>query len=105
LPALAELSDTKRSRYTSLDPTSCQIVGTAPAARPSRRCEGVAGYALEAADIGAERHLAIVTPNGDRSELDLPYIADRSFGKVAEWRAQDSTSAPRALIVRVSSSR
>ena len=100
---LAELIDTTHSRYTSLEPASCATVKeTAPNARLSRRCEGVAGYALEMTDIEGQPYLTILTPNGERSELELPYTAaDRSLGKLAEWRAQD-TSAPRAVIVRVS---
>jgi hypothetical protein len=103
LASLAELNDRKRSRYTSLEPASCAIVkGTLPNVGSTRRCEGVGGYALEMADVGPQQYLAILTPSGERSDLELPYKApDHSLGRLAEWRAR-VTGAPRAVIVRVS---
>jgi hypothetical protein len=90
------------SRYSSLDPASCKrIEETSGAESARRRCAGLAGFALEMSDSGPTRSLAIITPNGDRSELDLSAVATTgTLGKLAEWRGGDARQ-PRTLIVRV----
>ena len=89
------------SRYTSLDPASCKPVAASgePAAAARRRCPGSLDYALETGD--GDPALAIIAPDGRRSELDLSQrVARARLGKTAEWRGTGS-GGPRALIVRV----
>lgn len=97
-----ELREVARSRYTSLEPARCKLLeeGTADA-ETGWRCEGTAGYSLETSATDPQQ-LAIIGPDGNRSELDLSGIAaNGTLGKLAEWRRQ-RTGQPRALIVRVS---
>jgi hypothetical protein len=90
------------SRYSSLDPSSCNMsredgrkgVG-------SRRCAGPGGYALEASDSDGGHKLTIISPAGRRGEFDLSRLASRpSLGTTAEWRG-DPTRQPYAMIVRI----
>jgi hypothetical protein len=97
----AEITGSRSSRYTSLEPVACTTSESSDASL--RRCRGVAGYTVEAADTRPVGYVAIVDPNGTRSELGFSGIAPGgSLGKLAEWRGR-SNEAPRALIVRVSS--
>jgi hypothetical protein len=93
----------RSSRYTSLDPASCDLLeGNASKNLSHRRCAGPAGYALETMQGDARQELAIISPDGSRSELNLPApVAGATFGKLAEWRGPRSGQL-RALIVRVS---
>ena len=100
----AELPTSGRSRYTSLEPASCKVLeeGAERAGSSRRRCEGFAGYALETSEADPRQSLAIVAPDGERSELDLSGIATNgTLGKLAEWR-RGAAGRPRAVIVRVS---
>lgn len=100
IAALPKVSPPKASRYTSLEPPACTLLHDANL--PLRRCPGVAGYALEAADARPAGYVAVLGPGGQRSELELSRIAPGgSLGKLAEWRSQGD-GEPRALIVRVS---
>ena len=89
------------SRYTSLDPASCKPVAASgePAAAARRHGPGSLDYALETGD--GDPALAIIAPDGRRSELDLSQrVARARLGKTAEWRGTGS-GGPRALIFRV----
>jgi len=94
------------SRYTSLEPASCQLLeaSTEQGSVPRRRCAGASGYALETREVDGRQEIALIAPDGSRSELDLTNAigngASASLGKVAEWRAP-APGKPRALIVRV----
>lgn len=92
------------SRYSSLEPTSCELVGGTEQERAfaRRRCAGAAGYALERSESDPLHDLAIVSPGGARSELDLAKLVHGGdLGQTAEWRGQ-APGQPRALIMRVS---
>jgi len=83
------------SSYTSIDPASCTAVGDGS----GRHCPGSAGYAIE---TGA-RSLAIIAPDGHRSDLDLSKTVKGSrtkFGSKAEWRGA-VPGHPTVLIVRI----
>ena len=100
-PPLVPPPTASGSRYTSLDPASCKPVaaGAGPAGSARRRCPGSSDYALETGD--GDPALAIVAPDGRRSQLDLSRrVAKARLGKTAEWRGTGS-GGPRALIVRV----
>ena len=93
------------SRYTPLDPASCELLEENMEARHwRRRCAGFAGYALESSESHMRQDLAMVAPNGRRSELNLTrLVASGAFnrlGKTAEWRGL-AGGQPRALIVRL----
>jgi hypothetical protein len=93
------------SRYTSLDPASCKLLEENVEGRDwRRRCPGFAGYALETSESHMRQDLAMVAPNGQRSELNLTRLvasgALNRLGKTAEWRGL-AGGQPRALIVRL----
>ena len=93
-PAGAPLSP--ESDYTSLKAPSCKPVE----GDSTQRCDGVAGYALETNG----RSLAVIAPDGRRSEIDLSKLAAKAtsyrLGEKAEWRSP-APGHPTALIVRV----
>jgi hypothetical protein len=91
------------SRYSSLEQASCELVqGTGQEGKSARRrCAGSAGYALETSENDPLYNLAIVSPRGARSQLDLSdVVPDGDLGTTAEWRGQGK-GQPRALIMRV----
>jgi hypothetical protein len=94
------------SRYTSLDPASCEVLeeNAEEGGYWRRRCAGAAGYALETSDSDLRQDITIITPDGRRSALDLSSLvakgAFNSLGKTAEWRGGGPRD-PRALIVRL----
>jgi hypothetical protein len=106
----ARVSDTpvpasQISRYTSLDPASCELVeGNADDGRSHRRCAGLAGYAVETRASNQRQEIAVIGPNGSRSELNLRRLvkngAANELGKAAEWRGP-TNGQPRALIFRL----
>lgn len=94
------------SRYTSLEPNSCKLLeeSAEQGGHWRRRCEGTSGYALETTESDRRQNIAIIAPDGRRSELNLSGLvangAFDSLGKVAEWRGL-APGQPRALIVRL----
>jgi hypothetical protein len=102
--AFAQANAQGSSRYSSLEPSSCQLLGGTEQERAfaRRRCAGTAGYALERSESDPLHDLAIVSPKGARSQLDLAtLVPGGSLGKIAEWRGHEP-GQPRALIMRVS---
>jgi hypothetical protein len=102
--AQAEADAQGSSRYTSLEPTSCQLLGGSEQERAfaRRRCAGAAGYMLERSESDPLQDLAIVSPGGARSGLDLSaFVPSGTLGTLAEWRGK-APGQPRALIMRVS---
>ena len=98
-----EADPLQSSRYTSLEPASCNLLegNASKDASERHRCAGPAGYALEAMQSDVRQDLAIISPDGSRSELNLPkLVTNATFGKTAEWRGPPS-GQPRALIVRI----
>jgi hypothetical protein len=94
------------SRYTSLEPASCELLDKNAEEGGSwrRRCAGSAGYALETSESDLRQDIVIIAPDGRRSELNLSSLvakgAFNSLGKLAEWRGL-TPGQPRALIVRL----
>src|SRR4051812_23559561 len=91
------------SRYSSLEPSSCELLGGTGQERAfaRRRCAGTAGYALERSESDPLHDLAIVSPRGTRSELDLAaLVPGGGLGATAEWRGR-APGQPRALIMRL----
>jgi hypothetical protein len=100
---LADLNVSGGSRYTSLEPAACTILGDQEnSTSPRQLCAGIAGYQLETGVSGTTRYLVIMNPDGRRSQIELDRIGGNgSLGRFAEWRAARAGD-PRALIVRVS---
>ena len=102
-PASVQPDQADSSRYSSLEPASCKLVpGTGQEGTSARRlCAGSAGYGLETSENDPLYNLAIVSPGGGRSQLDLSAVVpEGGLGTTAEWRSQ-GTGNPRALIMRV----
>lgn len=101
------LSTSDDSHYTSLEGSSCTPNEHLPE-QPEltrRRCSAVGGYEVEVVNGSSGDRLAIVAPNGRRSELDLTRaVPHGTLGKLAEWRGETSGD-PRAVIVRVALAR
>jgi hypothetical protein len=94
------------SRYTSLEPASCELLeeNAQEGGYWRRRCSGSAGYALETSESDLRQDIVVIAPDGRRSELNLSSRvakgAFNSLGKLAEWRGP-APGQPRALIVRL----
>lgn len=68
-------------------------------------CEGVGGYKLEVYEDDIRQSINVISPDGSKSELDLPGKVASGFSKLgdkAEWRVskRDGKDVPAAMIVR-----
>jgi hypothetical protein len=91
------------SRYTSLEPTRCTPIANdgREASAERHRCAGSLGYTLETTDSGQWQSIALISPDGQRADLDVAKLANNArLGKTVEWR-RDPSERPRALIMRV----
>ena len=105
-PKPAQPGTLGNSRYTSLEPNSCKLLeeSAEQGGHWRRRCDGSFGYALETRASDLRQDMAIIAPDGRRSELNLSGLVANggfdSLGKVVEWRGQ-ARGQPQALIVRL----
>lgn len=96
-------------RYSSIDPASCRLIeqNVDEGGYSRHLCKGLAGYKLEISESDLRQDIAIIAPDGARSELQLSSIvakgAFNSLGKVAEWRG--NAVKPSALVVRLNVAR
>ena len=105
--AAAEPTDSRRSIYTSLAKTACQVVEIdEQEARGISRCRGAGGYSLQVIEHDGRMSLSIVAPDASEHPLDFFPVVSEDFstlGGTVEWRVsrQGAQLVPYALIARL----
>lgn len=98
------------SVYTDIAGTACATIAVdAETGATTRRCPGIAGYALLVEDDDARMSIVVVAPDGGQYPLEFWQVitaALSTLGEKAEWRVkrQGGKLVPIALIVRVNAS-
>lgn len=96
----------RTSQFTPLDPATCSLLEENKDEGPywRRRCEGIAGYAVEWTESDLRQGLEVIAPGGQKTSLDISSkAANGAFNQLGpriEWRGPTG-KAPDALIVRV----
>lgn len=96
----------ERSRYTSIEPSSCRLIeqNVEEGGYSRHRCAGLAGYSLETSESDLRQDIEVIAPGGRKTSVELSSLvakgAFNALGKSAEWRGEDP-ARPRALIVRL----
>lgn len=100
-----------KSIYTDLSAEKCKTIESNPDEGGSYRgeCAGIGGYKLEVIEGDIRQTINVVTPDGDKYELNLWSIVSPAFssiGEKAEWRVvrEGKKVKPIALIVRFNAS-
>lgn len=104
-------AQSKTSVYTDLAANKCKTLESNPDEGGSYRgeCKGVGGYKLEVLEGDIRQSINVVSPSGEKSELNFWTNVSGAFsyvGAKAEWRVagKGKKAKPYALIVRFNAS-
>jgi hypothetical protein len=99
------------SVYTDLATEKCKTIESNPDEGGSYRgeCKGIGGYKLEVLEGDIRQSINVISPSGEKSELNFWSTVSSGFsavGEKAEWRVTGTgkKANPYALIVRYNAS-
>lgn len=109
--SIAVPAQNKSSVYTDLKAEKCKTVESNPDEGGSYRgeCPGVGGYKLEVLEGDIRQSINVISPTGEKSELNFWSTVSSGFsavGEKAEWRVagKGKKAKPYSLIVRYNAS-